>query len=238
MKDSLHKINQAGWEQEPPQPGFLFGGVPTSYSILVCMAKLFFRMGSMNSGKSTALLQVAFNYEERDMTVSLIKPKADTKAGTKISSRIGLERDVDLLVPPTMNLKTFFLEEIELNRKPNCIIVDEAQFLTAEQVDQLFWLTVKQNIPVIAYGLRTDFLTDAFEGSRRLLEIAHSVEEIKTICWCGKKAIFNARKDSNGEWLTSEDDGVIAIDDGTGITYESLCGECYINFVNDFTEKN
>jgi thymidine kinase len=196
------------------------------------MAKLYFRIGAMNSGKSTALLQVAFNYEERDMKVCLIKPSVDTKGDMKVVSRTGLARQVDLLVPEGYNLKEHFLALSDEDR-PDCILVDEAQFLTRPQVDQLFWLTVIADIPVIAYGLRTDFLTNAFEGGARLLELAHAVEEIKTICRCGRKAIFNARRDKHGNWLAEGES--LAIDNSDEISYESLCGRCYIEEVNDFT---
>lgn len=196
------------------------------------MAKLYFRIGSMNSGKSTGLLQAAYNYEERGMQISLIKPSVDTKGDSQVVSRTGMVRDVDVLVTPELDLKEYFMS-IPKWEHPHCILVDEAQFLSKDQVSQLFWLTAKADIPVIAYGLRTDFRTEAFPGSARLLEIAHSIEEVKTICRCGRKAIFNGRRDGEGNWLAEGDS--IAIDDSTEISYESLCGTCYIDLVNDFT---
>lgn len=196
------------------------------------MAKLYFRIGSMNSGKSTGLLQAAFNYEERGMKVCLIKPSVDTKGDVKVISRTGMSREVDLLATPDLDIKEHFMS-VPKWEYPHCILVDEAQFLTRAQVSQLFWLTAKADIPVIAYGLRTDFKTIAFEGAARLLELAHTVEEVKTICRCGRKAIFNARRDAEGNWLAEGD--TIAIDNSSEISYESLCGTCYIDLVNDFT---
>jgi len=153
------------------------------------MAKLYFRYGAMNSGKSTALLQVAHNYEERGMNVVLVKAALDSKGGKNVTTRIGIDREVDLLADQDMDVYA----QIRTS-KPSCVLVDEAQFLTEAQVDQLFKLTVDHNIPVICFGLRTDFQTELFPGSRRLFALAHSIEELKTICRCGKKAMFNGRK--------------------------------------------
>lgn len=158
------------------------------------MGKLYFRHGAMNSGKSTALLQVAFNYEERGQNVLLVKPAVDTKGDTKVVSRLGMVRDVDFLILPNENLRAKFNEYLKAtNTTIDCLLLDEAQFLTAEQVDQAMEIAVLDGVPVLAYGIRTDFLTNGFPGSIRLLEIAHSLEELKTICRCGKKAMFNAR---------------------------------------------
>lgn len=185
------------------------------------MAKLYFRYGSMNSGKSTILMQVAHNYEERGMSVTVLKPKIDTKAESRIQSRIGLEREVDHLVDKNENLFDYFNE---LEEKPNAIIIDEAQFLEPKQVDELMLIVVNLNIPVICYGLRTDFQTKGFPGSTRLLEIAHTLEEMKTICRCGSKAMFNQRM-VNGKPVYEGDQ--VAIDGKDTVTYEAVCPKCY-----------
>lgn len=189
------------------------------------MAKLHFRYSAMNAGKTTIMLQTAYNYEERNQKVLIIKPSVDTKGGNKVVSRIGLSRDVDYLISPEDSI----IKKLEdcLNWV-NCILVDEAQFLTKSQVDELYYITKLYNIPVIAFGLRTDFRTNGFEGSIRLLELADALEEMPTICRCGKKARFNARK-VNGEF-TSDGDSVV-IDGTQNVEYESLCGSCYIEKV-------
>ena len=187
------------------------------------MAKLYFRYGAMNSGKSTALMQVAYNYEERGMKVRLLKPNVDTKGDDKLVSRLGVTRKVDWVVGPKDNVYELF-DDITGGEDISCILVDEAQFLTEDQVDQLMEIATLKNIPVICYGLRTDFLTNGFPGSRRLLLVAHSLEELKTICRCGKKAVFNGRK-INGEFVFEGDQ--VAIDDKAEISYESLCVDCY-----------
>ncbi len=193
------------------------------------MAKLYFRFGAMNSGKSTALLQAAHNYEERGHHVVLAKPMIDTKGDARIVSRLGVSRDADVIIGPATNVVTLVDNEAERvfkeTKKPvSCVLVDESQFLTPRQVDDLFIIAIRRNIPVLAYGIRTDFQTVAFPGSRRLLEIAHSVEELKTICRCGKKAVFNARKVGG---LFVFDGAQVAID-GADASYESLCGDCYL----------
>jgi len=193
------------------------------------MAKLYFRYGAMNSGKSTALLQAAHNYEERGQHVIVAKPMVDTKGDRTIVSRLGVAREVDVVIGPATDLVT--LIDIETDRvlrdtgkTISCVLVDESQFLSPRQVDDLFIISIKRNIPVLAYGIRTDFQTVAFPGSRRLLEIAHSLEELKTICRCGKKAVFNARKVDNAFVF----DGAQVAIDGVDVSYESLCGECYL----------
>ena len=190
------------------------------------MAKLYFRYGAMNSGKSTLLLQTAYNYEERGMKVITVKPSVDTKGDKKIVSRIGAERKVDVLLKPKDNI----YEIIKNTYKDiNCILVDEAQFLDPKQVDQLMDVVLDFNIPVICYGLRTDFLTNGFPGATRLLEIAHSIEEMKTICKCGSKAIYNARF-VDGKFTLQGDQ--VAIDGKQKVTYVSMCGKCYRNEKN------
>lgn len=187
------------------------------------MAKLYFRYGAMNSGKTTALIQVAHNYEERGMKVLVIKPKIDTKGKARIVSRLGTERLVDVLLDKNSDIAKVIKPKLPVD----CLLIDEAQFLSPAQIDGLFDLTVQQNIPVIAYGLRSDFQSNAFPGSKRLFEVAHTIEELKTICRCGRKALFNGRK-INGNFVF--DGQQVAIDGENEIEYESLCGTCYLAY--------
>lgn len=191
------------------------------------MSKLYFRYGAMNSGKSTHLMQVAYNYEERGMNVVIMKPKLDSKGGEKLLSRLGVARKVDLLISESDNIFDIIKDYNSEVKKIDCILVDEVQFLKAYQIDQLFEISVKMNIPTICYGLRTDFKLNGFEGSTRLLLLAHSIEEMKTICACGRKAIFNGRK-INGKFVFEGDQ--IAIDEENDVQYESLCGQCYYKY--------
>ncbi len=199
------------------------------------MSKLYFRYGAMNSGKSTALLQVAYNYEERNQQILVAKPAIDTKGDRMVLSRLGVSREVDLLVLPESNLRESF-HEVARNRAAQgespiaCLLIDEAQFLSRQQVDEALEIAVLDGIPVLAYGIRTDFLTNGFPGSLRLMEIAHSLEELKTICRCGRKAMFNARKIS-GAFIFDGDQVAI---DGETVTYESLCATCYIREKGNF----
>ncbi|WP_165070165.1 thymidine kinase [Marisediminicola senii] len=203
------------------------------------MAKLYFRYGAMNSGKSTAMLQAAFNYEERGQQVLLAKPQVDTKGDSAIVSRLGVSRSVDFVLSPDADAWEAFEAQrarvlAETGREVSCLLVDEAQFLSETQVDDLLRIAIQHGTPVLAYGIRTDFQTVAFPGSRRLLEIAHSLEELKTICRCGRKAVFNARK--VGDAFVFDGDQV-AIDTSMEaersadavVGYESLCGACYLD---------
>ena len=194
------------------------------------MSKLYFRYGAMNSGKSTHLMQVAHNYEERGMKVILIKPATDNKGGDKLVSRLGVERKVDILCEKKMDIYEEIKKWQEVKFKIDCILVDEVQFMTKEQVDQLFKIAVVLDIPVICYGLRTDFMMEGFEGSTRLLLLAHSIEEMKTICKCGRKAILNGRK-INDEFVFEGEQ--VAIDNIDNVQYESLCGHCYFKYKNN-----
>ena len=193
------------------------------------MSKLYFRYGAMNSGKSTNLMQVAYNYEERGMKVLLIKPSTDKKGGDKLVSRLGVARKVDLLINDDQNIYNEVKKWQDEKYKIDCILVDEVQFFKAYQIDQLFEIAVCLDIPVICYGLRTDFKMQGFEGSTRLLLLAHSIEELKTICKCGKKAILNGRK-INGKFVFEGEQ--VAIDNIDNVEYESLCGHCYFKFKN------
>lgn len=184
------------------------------------MSKLYFRYGAMSSGKTAALLQVAYNYEQQGMTVVLVKPSVDTKGNEKVVSRLGIEREVDVLLAPGE-----LLVEKMKPIKPHAIIVDEAQFLTAEQVDELYIITKKYDIPVLCYGLRCDFQMLGFEGSTRLLLLADDIEELKTICHCGSKATQNLRLINNTPVFEGEQ---VVIDDHTKVEYEGVCGKCYL----------
>lgn len=202
------------------------------------MAKLYFRYGAMNSGKSTALLQAAYNYEERGQQVLLAKPRIDTKRADRIASRLGVWRQADFLIGAADDVRGVFAEHCSRVRRTHdelaglarppaevaCLLVDEAQFLSAAQVDDLLRIAVVDGIPVLAYGIRTDFRTVAFPGSRRLLEVAHTLEELKTICRCGRKAIFNTRL-ADGRIVFEGDQVAI---DGVAVAYESLCAQCYL----------
>lgn len=194
------------------------------------MSKLYFRYGAMNSGKSTNLMQVAYNYEERGMRVLLIKPSTDKKGGDKLVSRLGVERKVDLLIDNAQNIYDEVNKWQSEKYNIDCILVDEVQFFKANQIDELFKVAVCLDIPVICYGLRTDFKMEGFEGSTRLLLLAHSIEELKTICKCGKKAILNGRKINNKFVFEGQQ---VAIDNVDNVEYESLCGHCYFKYKNE-----
>lgn len=189
------------------------------------MAKLYFKYGAMGSSKTAQALITKYNYEENGLKVWLIKPSADTRDGvTILRSRIGLEAQVEV-VPPEMELYLRF------QQLPSChvIIVDECQFLAPEQVDQLRAVVNDFGIPVMCFGLRTDFLTRLFPGSRRLMEIADNIEEIKTICDCGVKATVNARIDGEGHIVTQGAQVVLGGND----SYIAMCHRCYIRGIRE-----
>lgn len=199
------------------------------------MAKLYFRYSAMNAGKSTMAMQVAHNYEELGGKVLVWKPKTDTKGSDKLVSRIGLERKVDHLlitekskkVNPDSLLK-LIKEILKEQGKIDAIIVDEAQFLTEEQINELYYISKKMDIAVLCYGLRCDFTMKPFPGSARLLAIADSIEELKTLCECKKrKATQNLRLYKG---VPTFEGNQVAIDGEKDTTYKSVCGECYINY--------
>ncbi len=184
------------------------------------MAKVYFRYAAMNAGKSTQILQVRHNYHERHQTTLLLKPSVDNREGSDIvRARVGLEATVDALVGPDTDLKALVeAREAAGSVRPDCILVDEAQFLEPAQVLQLCDIADFQNIPVMCFGLRSDFRGQLFPGSATLMALADNIEELKTICWCGRKATVNAR-------LV---DGHITLDGpqvliGGNETYISLC---------------
>lgn len=184
------------------------------------MAKLYFRYGAMNCGKSTAIIQVAYNYEEKGKKVLLMKPSIDTKGQDTINNRSGLSRKVDYLIKHNDKIIDLFTP---LTKKIDAILIDEAQFLTEAQVDELYQITKIVDIPILCYGLRCDFRMQGFEGSQRLLLIADDIEEIKNICSCGKKATQNIRF-RNG--IPTFKGNQVAID-GDKETYEAFCASCY-----------
>jgi thymidine kinase len=185
------------------------------------MAKLYFFYGAMNSGKTTRILQCAYNYEEQGMKPVIMKPKIDTKGNEYIVSRIGSKRKVDFLIEAKANIYDIIVEKYT---NVDLIIVDEAQFLSEKQVNQLMDIVIDLNIPVMCYGLRTDFQGNSFPGSRRLLDIAHELNEVKTICECGHKAMFNVRL-IDGKVQTEGDS--VAIDGKEKVTYIVACARCF-----------
>ena len=190
------------------------------------MAKLYFKYGAMGSSKTAQALITKYNYEENDMKVWLIKPSADTRDGAAtLRSRIGLEATVEV-IPPEVDIYARFLGGRA--RRCDVIIVDECQFLTEWQIDQLRAIVDEQSIPVLCFGLRTDFLTRLFPGSRRLMELADVIEEIKTMCDCGAKATVNARI-SDGYIVTEGAQVVLGGND----SYIAMCHRCYVNGIRE-----
>ena len=185
------------------------------------MAKLYFFYGAMNSGKTTRILQCAYNYEEQGMKPIIMKPKIDTKGSEYIVSRIGSKRKVDYLINEKENIYDIIVEKYT---NVDLIIVDEAQFLTERQVNELMDAVVDLDISIMCFGLRTDFMGNSFPGSRRLLDIAHELSEIKTICECGHKAMFNVRL-IDGKVQTEGDS--VAIDGEGKVTYTVACARCF-----------
>ena len=198
------------------------------------MAKLYFFYGAMNSGKTTRILQCEYNYTEEGMHAIIMKPSIDTKGNEKIVSRIGASKKVDYLIAKDENIFDLIVSEYG---NVDLILVDEAQFLTRRQVNQLMDIVVDLDIPVMCYGLRTDFKGNGFPGSTRLLEIAHELTEIKTICKCGKKAMFNVRL-IDGKVVTEGES--VAIDGKNKISYTVACCKCFrlkTNHKFDYEEK-
>lgn len=190
------------------------------------MAKLYFKYGAMGSSKTAQALITKYNYEENDLNVWLIKPSADIRDGAQLlRSRIGLEASVEV-VGPEMDIYARFLG----SRTMRCdvIIVDECQFLTPAQIDQLRTIVDEHNIPVMCFGLRTDFQTKLFPGSRRLMEVADTIQEIKTICDCGAKATVNAR--INDGYIVTEGAQVVL---GGNDSYIAMCHKCYVRGIRE-----
>ena len=190
------------------------------------MAKLYFKYGAMGSSKTAQALITKYNYEENDLNVWLIKPSADTRDGVNIlRSRIGLEAAVHVITP-SMDVYDLFV-----TAKRDCcdvIIVDECQFMTAKQIDELRAIVNDYNVPVLCFGLRTDFQTKLFPGSMRLMELADCIEEIKTMCDCGAKATVNAR--INDGFIVTEGAQVVL---GGNDSYIAMCHRCYVNGIRE-----
>lgn len=190
------------------------------------MAKLYFKYGAMGSSKTAQALITKYNYEENDLNVWLIKPSADTRDGAQLlRSRIGLEANVETISPERDVYERFCQTQKGMC---NVIIVDECQFLSETQIDQLRAIVNDFNIPVMCFGLRTDFQTHLFPGSRRLMEIADTIQEIKTICDCGAKATVNAR--ISGGYIVTEGAQVVL---GGNDSYIAMCHRCYVNGIRE-----
>ena len=185
------------------------------------MAKLHFKYGAMNSGKSDTLIKTAYNYKERGLKILVIKPKVDTKSENTVVARGGHTCKVDILAGPDTNFTT----EIRKYEHISCVLVDEAQFLTMKQISELYQCAKIDNISVICFGLRADFRTEMFPGSKRLFEIADNIEKLPTMCFCGSQAEFNTRK-INGKYVFKGEQ--VAIDGDDTVTYDSLCGSCHM----------
>ena len=191
------------------------------------MAKLYFKYGAMGSSKTAQALITKYNYEENDMKVWLIKPSADTRDGAEIlRSRIGLQAAVEVMVPG-QNIYDVYAAEHDGNC--HAVIVDECQFMTEEQIDQLRAIVDDFNVPVMCFGLRTDFQTKLFPGSRRLMEVADAIQEIKTICDCSAKATVNARIDADGYIVTEGAQVVLGGND----SYIAMCHRCWIKGIKE-----
>jgi len=178
----------------------------------------------MNSGKTIEVLRTHYNYLERGLKVLLIKPSVDLKGNDSVVSRIGVSKKVDYVISPELNLFDFFFD-----KDVNIIIADEAQFFSREQIDQLWKLCKIKDIDILCYGLRTDFMMNGFPGSTRLLELADSISELKTICGCGKKATINMRLVDGKAVFEGEQ---VSIDGFNNVTYDAVCGNCYIEKQN------
>ncbi len=190
------------------------------------MAKFYFKYGAMGSSKTAQALITKYNYEENDLNVWLIKPSADTRDGVgTIRSRIGLAAECEVIAPEVDLYARFLGSKI---RKCHVIIADEAQFFTEKQIDQLRTIVDEHNVPVMCFGLRTDFQTKLFPGSRRLMEVADTIQEIKTICDCGAKATVNARI-SDGYIVTEGAQVVLGGND----CYIAMCHKCYVNGIRE-----
>ena len=186
------------------------------------MAKLHFKYGAMNSGKSDTLIKTAYNYGEQGLKVITIKPSIDTKGDDRIVARGGASRKVDIMATPNTDIRDA-VKKLKI-KDLHCVLIDESQFLTEEQIDQLYDVAKRDDISVIAYGLRADFRQELFAGSKRLFEIVDNIEKLPTMCRCGSQAEFNCRL-VDGKYVF--EGAQVAIDGEGEVTYNSLCGNCY-----------
>lgn len=197
------------------------------------MAKLYFKYGAMGSSKTAQALITKFNYEERNMKVLLLKPTTDSRDGMDIArSRIGLYAEATA-VNPDENIYKLFIEKNKEN-KIDVIIADECQFMSIKQIDELGQIVIDFDIPVLCFGLRTDFRSKLFPASARLFEIADSISEIKYICECGEKAIINARFDANGKILTEGEQIYL----GGNESYVAMCRKCWLKKIAQQKNKS
>lgn len=200
------------------------------------MAKLYFKYGAMKSGKTTDIIKTYYNYKEKGMNVLIMKPGDDKKAGSNIQSRSGAELNADYIVPSNIDLYQLITYHL-IDNNVDVIIVDEAQFLTSKQVDELSEIVDQFDIPVLCYGLRADAFSNMFPGSQRLFEISDKIEELKAICKCGKKATFNLRLNKiNGELIPVFEGEQVSID-GIDAEYDSVCRPCYKKLRREYGKK-
>ena len=200
------------------------------------MAKLYFKFGAMKCGKTTDIIKTYYNYKEKGMNVLIMKPGDDKKAGSKIQSRSGAELDTDYVVNTDVDVYNLIAYHL-INNNLDCIIVDEAQFLTPIQVDQLSNVVDSFNIPVLCYGLRADAFTKLFPGSKRLFEVADVMEELKAICKCGSKATYNLRLNRIDGKLVPVFEGEQISIDGIDAEYDSVCRPCYKKLRREYGKK-
>jgi len=196
------------------------------------MAKLIFNYSAMGSGKTMDLLRTAFNYEENGLKVLVMKPSVDTKGGDSIVTRVGMSRKVDYLIGVGTSIIDLISDSLS---DVSCIFIDEAQFLSEQQVVDLFIISNNYDVPVICYGLRTDFRGNLFPGSSKLLGIAEELHEFKSLCSCGEIARYNARR-VNGKYVVDGDS--VLIDGTSEVIYVPLCGNCYTKYVLSLDKEN
>lgn len=186
------------------------------------MAKLHFKYGAMNSGKTDTLIKAAYNYTENNLRPVVVKAEIDTKGNNKIIARAGMSRAVDIMADPSTDIRKN-VAELSKESPVHCVFIDEAQFLSEAQISQLYDIAKRDNISVVAYGLRTDFMTHMFPGAKRLFELADNIEKIPTMCRCGSQAEFNCRMIDGAFVFEGEQ---VAIDGEQEVTYVSLCASC------------
>ena len=200
------------------------------------MAKLYFKFGAMKCGKTRDLIKTWYNYNEKDMTVIIKKPGDDKKAGGNIQSRANEELKADYVVPKEINIYDLIANHL-IDNNLDCILVDEAQFLTSRQVDELSDVVDNFDIPVLCYGLRADAFSNLFPGSKRLFEVADVLEELKAVCKCGAKATFNLRLNRVNDELIPVFSGEQVSIDGIDAEYDSVCRPCYKKLRRKYERK-